>query len=111
MDIVYARGEVTVSEVCTALPDQRSYSTVRTLIRILEEKGHLRHRSDGHRFIYAPTRSRAAASRSALSRLLETFFNGSIADAVAAFVDSADGEIPADEVERIRAAIDRSRRR
>ena len=64
MDIIFARGEVTAAEVNAALPDQPSYSTVRTLLRILEDKGHLKHREDGQRFVYMPTKSRTAESNS-----------------------------------------------
>src|SRR3954447_25920883 len=101
MDIVYARGEATAAEVNTALPDQRSYSTVRTLLRILEEKGHLKHREDGPRYVYVPTRDRKAESKSALKRVVQTFFAGSLANAVAALVDTADGKMSPDELKRI----------
>jgi len=87
MDVVYGRGEVSAADVEAALPDAPSYSSVRTLLRILEEKGHLRHRVDGARYIYSPTRSRAQESRSALRRVVRTFFDGSLANAVAALVD------------------------
>ncbi len=105
MDIIFTRGEATAAEVNAALPDQPSYSTVRTLLRILEEKGHLKHREDGLRFVYAPTRTRAAESKSALKRVVKTFFEGSFADAVAALVDSADGKLPAADLKRIEAII------
>ena len=109
MDIIFARGEATGAEVNAALPDQPSYSTVRTLLRILEEKGHLKHREDGQRFIYLPTKSRAAESKSALKRVVQTFFEGSFADAVAALVDTADGKLPADELKRIEEIIKRAK--
>ena len=109
MDIIFTRGEATAAEVNAALPDQPSYSTVRTLLRILEEKGHLKHREDGQRFIYVPTRTRAAESRSALKRVVKTFFEGSLADAVAALVDTADGRLPAGELKRIEAIIKKAK--
>src|SRR5262245_22252065 len=84
MDIVYARGEATAAEVNTALADPPSYSAVRTLLRILEEKGHLRHREDGPRYVYVPTQSREKASKSALQRVVQTFFDGSLSGAIAA---------------------------
>ncbi len=105
MDIIFARGEATATEVNDALPDKPAHSTVRTLLRILEEKGHLKHREDGPRFVYLPTRSRAVESRSALKRVVQTFFEGSFADAVAALVDTADGKLPADELKRIEDII------
>jgi predicted transcriptional regulator len=105
MDIVFRRGEATAAEVNAALPDQPSYSTVRTLLRILEQKGHLKHREDGQKFVYSPTRTRAAESRSALKRVVNTFFEGSFSEAVAALVDTADGKLPAAELKRIEAII------
>jgi len=109
MDIIFARGEATAAEVNAALPDHPSHSTVRTLLRIMEEKGHLKHREDGPRFVYLPTRSRAAESRSALKRVVKTFFEGSFADAVAALVDTADGKLPAEELKRIEAIIKKAK--
>jgi BlaI family penicillinase repressor len=109
MDIIFARGEATAAEVNAALPDQPSYSTVRTLLRILEEKGHLKHREEGPRFVYIPTATRAAESKSALKRVVQTFFSGSLADAVAALVDTADGKLPAAELKRIEAIIKKAK--
>ena len=109
MDIIFTRGEATAAEVNSALPDQPSYSTVRTLLRILEEKGHVKHREDGQRFVYLPTRTRAAESKSALRRVVKTFFEGSFADAVAALVDTADGKMPAEELKRIEAIIKKAK--
>ena len=109
MDIIFTRGEATAAEVNEDLPDDPSYSTVRTLLRILEEKGHLKHREDGPRFVYLPTRSRAAESRTALKRVVKTFFEGSLADAVAALVDTADGKLPAEDLKRIEAIIKKAK--
>jgi len=109
MDIIYTRGEASAAEVNADLPDNPSYSTVRTLLRILEEKGHLKHREDGQRFVYAPTRTRAAESKSALKRVVMTFFEGSLADAVAALVDTADGKLPAGELKRIEDIIKKAK--
>ena len=82
---------------------------MRTLLRILEEKGHLKHREDGQRFVYIPTTTRAAESKSALKRVVQTFFSGSLADAVAALVDTADGKLPAAELKRIEAIIKKAK--
>src|SRR5690242_2866945 len=84
MDVVYARGEVTAGQVRAELPDAPSNTAVRTLLRILEEKGHLKHRQDGLRYIYQPSRRRGTVGRSALARVLRTFFDGSLEKAVAA---------------------------
>ena len=105
MDIIFTRGEATAAEVSEDLPDDPSYSTVRTLLRILEEKGHVKHREDGQRYVYMPTTTRAAESKSALKRVVQTFFEGSLADAVAALVDTADGKLPPEELKRIEAII------
>jgi BlaI family transcriptional regulator, penicillinase repressor len=109
MDIVYAQGEVTATEVNAALPDPPSYSAVRTLLRILEEKGHLRHREDGPRYVYLPTESREKASRSALKRVVQTFFDGSLTNAVAALVDAEGDKLSADDFKRIETIIKAAR--
>jgi predicted transcriptional regulator len=105
MDIVFARGEATAAEVAAELPDPPSYSAVRTLLRILEEKGHLRHREDGPRYVFAPTEARETASRSALQRVLETFFAGSLSNAVAALVDADAGKLSAAELKRLEGIV------
>ena len=105
MDIIYARGEAAAAEVHAALPDAPSYSAVRTLLRILEEKGHLRHREDGPRYIFLPTEPHGKASRSALKQVVQTFFDGSLSNAVAALVDAQGGRLPAAEWKRIEAII------
>jgi BlaI family transcriptional regulator, penicillinase repressor len=84
MDAVYARGEATVSQVVEGIPDPPMRGALRTLLRILEHKGHLTHRKQGREFIYRPTRPRGQAGRSALGRVLDVFFGGSLGDAVAA---------------------------
>ena len=109
MDIIFARREATAAEVNGALPGQPSDSTVRTLLRILEEKGHLKHREEGPRFVYVPTRPRAAESKSALKRVVQTFFEGSLGDAVAALVDTADGKLSPEELKRIEAIIQKAK--
>jgi len=105
MDIIYARGEAAAAEVHEALPDPPSYSAVRTLLRILEEKGHLKHREDGPRYIFLPTETRAKASKSALKRVVQTFFDGSLSNAVAALVDAEGGKLSAEELQRIEVII------
>ena len=105
MDIVHARGEVSAADVSAALADPPSYSAVRALLRILEEKGHLRHREDGPRYVYLPTEPHAKASRSALKRVVQTFFDGSLASAVAALVDGEGGRLSGEELKRIETII------
>ena len=110
MDIIFVRGEATAAEVADALPSAPSYSAVRALLRILEEKGVLKHREDGPRYVYAPTMEREKASKSALNRVLDTFFGGSLANAVAALVDAKDGQLPDDELRRLEAIIKEAKR-
>ena len=110
MDIIYARGEVTAAEVQEALEDPPSYSAVRALLRILEEKGVLKHREEGVRYIYSPTEAREKVSRSALRKVLHTFFEGSLANAVAALVDARDGKISPDELKRLEVVIKQARK-
>ena len=111
MDAVFVRGEATAAEVVAALPGEPNLSTVRTLLRIMEEKGHLKHREDGPRFVYLPVRTRAAESKSALKRVVKTFFEGSFADAIAALVDAADGKLPPADLKRIEAVIRKAKAR
>src|ERR687896_674723 len=90
MDIIYTRGQATAAEVTAAFPAPPSYSAVRALLRILEQKGHVRHLQDGPRYVFLPTVSRDRARRSALRSLVKTFFDGSPAQAAAALIDQAD---------------------
>ena len=108
MDSVYARGQATAAEVTAALADPPSYSAVRALLRILEEKGHLRHEQEGPRYVFLPVVSRDRARRSALRNLVKTFFGGSSAQAAAALIDQ--GELSEDEVARLSEAIEKARK-
>src|SRR5678815_456866 len=87
MDILHRRGKATAHEVLEALADPPSYSAVRALLRLLEERGHVKHTVDGQRYVYAPAVTRGEARKSALSHLVKTFFSGSVEEAVAALVD------------------------
>jgi len=111
MDAIYARGEATAEEVREALPDPPSNSAVRALLRILEQKGHLRHVSDGIRHVYKSTRARHKAARSAIRRLVRTFFKGSAEKAVAALLEASDGKLSDEELDRLAERIDQARER
>ena len=87
MDSIYRRGRATAAEVLEDLPDPPSYSAVRALLRLLEEKGHVRHEQDGPRYVFLPTVTRDRARKSALKHVVRTFFDGSPTDAVAALLD------------------------
>ena len=91
------------------MPDPPSYSTVRALLRILEDKGFLKHRERGPRYVFAPTEAREKVSQSALQLVVETFFAGSLANAVAALVDAADGKLSPAELKRIEAIIKKTK--
>jgi predicted transcriptional regulator len=106
MDIVYARGEASVNEVWQSLPDPPSRTSVRTLMRILEEKGHLGHRERRREFIYRPTRARTHAGRSALRRVLETFCGGSLETAVALHLSDPAVRLSAAEKQRLARLIE-----
>jgi predicted transcriptional regulator len=110
MDILHARREATAAEVLAALPDPPSYSAVRALLRILEEKGHARHRRNGARYVYVPRVSRLAASRSALKRVVSTFFRGSTAEAVAALLETSDTQLSETELDKLQQIIEQARK-
>src|SRR6187401_3871610 len=101
MDILYRRGRATAAEVLEDLPGDTHYSTVRTQLRVLEEKGHVRHESDGLRYVYLPTVARHAARRAALRHLVETFFDGSAASAVTALLGRDAGRLTDEDLDRI----------
>ena len=110
LDILHARGEATAAEVHHALADPPSYSAVRALLRILEEKGHAKHRREGLRYVYLPRQSRAEASRSALKRVLATFFDGSVDQAVAALLEASDSKISESDMARLQSIINKARK-
>ena len=108
MDIIYARGQATAAEVTAALADPPSYSAVRALLRILEQKGHLRHQQDGPRYVFLPTVSRDRARKSALRSLVKTFFDGSSVQAATALIDQPD--LSDEDFRRLADVIDRARK-
>src|SRR6476660_2228223 len=93
VDILYTQGRATAAEVQSALPDPPSYSAVRAMLRILEEKGHIRHEQDGPRYVYLPTVGRDRAKKTALRHVLQTFFNGSAEQALSALLDESDSRL------------------
>lgn len=110
MDVVWRLGEVTAAQVRDELPDAPSYSAVRALLRILEEKGHLKHRQEGRRYVHLPTAPRSRAQRSALRRMVRTFFGDSPERAVAALLDLESGEMTTEELDRLAELVERARR-
>jgi BlaI family transcriptional regulator, penicillinase repressor len=110
MDFLHRSRAATVSEVQAGIPDPPGYSAVRALLRILEAKGHIRHRADGARYIYEPVQARGVARRSALQHLVNTFFDGSAADAVAALITLSGDQLDARSIDRLTAVIEQARR-
>lgn len=109
MDIVYRRGQATAAEIHDQLPDAPCAAAVRTLLRILEDKGHLRHEKDGPRHVYFPTTPRTVAQRSAVRHLIGTFFGGSRTAAVAALLEESDRPLSEGERAELAGVIRRLR--
>ena len=110
VDILYAQGRATAAEVQSLLPDPPSYSAVRAMLRILEEKGHVRHEQDGPRYVYLPTVARENAKRSAMRHMLQTFFDGSTAQAISALLDDSSAKLSDAELDRLARMIEDARR-
>ena len=110
MDVLYQLGEATAAEVMERLPDPPSYSAVRAMLRLLEEKGHLQHEQDGPRYVYKPTLAHDKAQRSALKHLVETFFEGSAEQAVAALLDLSKTKLSDDELDRLSHLIEQAKK-
>jgi predicted transcriptional regulator len=109
MDVLYRRGRATAGEVLADLPGAPSYSTVRTQLRVLEEKGHVRHEEEGLRYVYLPLVPRHAARRTALRHLVDTFFDGSAANLVTALLGSDAARLSDEELERIAQLVNTAR--
>jgi BlaI family transcriptional regulator, penicillinase repressor len=110
MDILFRRNRATAAEVMDELPGEPSYSTVRTQLRVLEEKGHVRHEDDGVRFVYMPVVARHAARKSALRHVVDTFFDGSAEKAVAALLGGEGTRLTDEQLERIAGMIEKARK-
>ncbi|MBI4552611.1 MAG: BlaI/MecI/CopY family transcriptional regulator [Candidatus Latescibacteria bacterium] len=110
MDILYRRGRATSSEVLAEMPDPPTYSAVRAMLRLLEEKKHVAHEEEGLRYVYRPTVSREQARKSALKHLLGTFFDGSATQAVAALLDLPDANLSPRDLDRLARLIDQARK-
>lgn len=110
MDILFRLGRATAAEVMAELPSDPSYSTVRTQLRVLEQKGHVRHQEDGVRFVYMPVVARHAARKSALRHVINTFFEGSPEKAVAALLGGDAAKLSDDQLDRIADLIAKARK-
>jgi predicted transcriptional regulator len=109
MDIVYEAREATAQQILERLPSPPSYSAVRALLRVLEQKGHLLHRQDGPRYVYVPRLAKDKARKSALAHLKQTFFDGSTTDIVAALLDLSEQDLSDDDYRRLAELIDKAR--
>jgi BlaI family transcriptional regulator, penicillinase repressor len=110
MDIAYEMKEVTAQQVLERLPEPPSYSAVRALLRVLEQKGHLVHRQDGPRYVYTPRLPKDKARRNALSHLVRTFFDGSTESVVATLLDISETNLEEDDYRRLTELIEKARR-
>jgi predicted transcriptional regulator len=110
MDIIYELNEATAAQVLEKLPNPPSYSAVRALLRVLEEKGHLSHKQDGPRYVFVPTLPRDEARENALKHLVNTFFDGSTEKVVAALLDISDEKFSEDDYQRLSQLIENARK-
>lgn len=110
MDILYQRGKSSAAEVREAMPDAPSYSAVRAMLRVLEEKGHVKHRSEGLRYVYLPMVAHDKARRSAVKHLVDTFFSDAPEDVVAALLDVSSPHVTREELDRMSEMIERAKR-
>ena len=109
MDVLYERGRATAAEILAALPDPPSYSAIRALIKVLEDKGHVKHQEDGPRYVFTPSVPRSKARRNAVKHLLQTFFDDSAAEAVASLLGLSAGKLKPEELDKIEDLIARAR--
>lgn len=110
IDALYKLGRASAAEIRTEMPSAPSYSAVRSLLRILEEKGHIRHEQDGPRYVYVPVVGRDSAKRSAMRHLLQTFFDGSTSQAMSALLDVSSSRLDEAELDRLKRLIDQARK-
>jgi BlaI family penicillinase repressor len=109
MDILFTMGRASGPEIQQRLPDQPSYSGVRTILRVLERKGHIRHIEEGMRYVYLPVMTREKATKSAIERLVSTFFDGSVKAAAAAFLDPSTAKLSKDDLKELERLIRQAR--
>ena len=109
MDVLYRLGRASVGEILERLPEPPSYSAVRAMVRVLEEKKHIRHEEENLRYVYLPLVSREKARRTAVAHLLETFFEGSTEQAVATLLNVSGQDLTAEEFDRLAALIESAR--
>lgn len=109
MDILYQRGKASANDVRDAMPDAPSYSAVRAMLRVLEEKGHIKHQEEGMKYVYAPVVTAGKAKRSAVKHVMDTFFQGSAEQIVAALLDVSSSRLTREELDRMSALIEKAK--
>ncbi len=109
MDILYQNGKASAQEVRDAMPDAPSYSAVRAMLRVLEEKGHVKHQEEGMKYVYTPVVTAGKAKRSAVKHVLDTFFQGSTEQIVAALLDVSSSRLTREELDRMGQMIERAK--
>ena len=109
MDVIYRLGAATATEIQGAMRDELANATIRTQLRILEQKGHLKHRESGRQYVYSPMRSRGKEARSALRRLVGVFYQGSVASAVAGMIEHGDAKLSEHELDELERVIQKAR--
>lgn len=110
IEIVYQRGQASVAQVIEQMSDPPSYTSVRTMLRLLEGKGYLRHKEKGRRFVYIPVVTPGTAGRSALRNLLTTFFSNSVEKAVASLLELERGKLSSDDLDRLAELVEKARK-
>ena len=109
MDILYQRGKASANDVRDAMPDAPSYSAVRAMLRVLEEKGHIKHQEEGMKYVFAPVVAAGKAKRSAVKHVMDTFFQGSAEQIVAALLDVSSSRLTREELDRMAALIEKAK--
>ncbi len=109
MDILYQRGKASANDVRDAMPDAPSYSAVRAMLRVLEEKGHIKHQEEGMKYVYAPVITAGRAKRSAVKHVMDTFFQGSAEQIVAALLDVSSSKLTREELDRMSELIEKAK--
>ncbi len=111
MDVVYRLGKATAKEIQAELKDELANATIRTMLRILEEKGHLKHTEEGRSFVYSPVRSSKREADSALKRIVGVFYKGSVANAVAGMIEHRDAKLSEEELDELADIIEKARKK
>ena len=111
MELFFENGPLSANQIIELLPDNPSNATVRTLLRILEDKGQLLHEKEGRQFIYFPVKQHADTSKNVFKDMLKTFFKGSLTDAVATFINDPESEMTSEELDELEALVKKAKQK